>query len=188
MEINKSLEIIKSLSDTSRLRVLNTLLEKPHYVEELAQKLNLADSTVSFHLKKLENAGLVYKTKEQYYIVYHICNDVFNISLKELISFNNLEKYVQDERINKYKEKVIKTFFHNGKLKQLPVQRKKRMIVLNEFFKKFKPDYEYSEKEVDTFINEHYEDHCLIRRLLIEEGMMMRNNQIYKVYSDYKGE
>ncbi|MGE5437666.1 MAG: metalloregulator ArsR/SmtB family transcription factor, partial [Syntrophothermus sp.] len=188
MEITQSLEIIKSLSDTSRLRVINCLLEKPQYVEELAQRLNLAFSTVSFHLKKLESANLVYKTKEQYYIVYHICDDIFNTSLKELISFNNMDKYVQDERINKYKTKVLKTFFVRGKLKQLPVQHKKKMIVLEEFYKKFKPDVQYAEKDVNEMIIEKFDDYCLIRRLMIEEGMMKRQNQTYWVNPDYKGE
>lgn len=56
MEIAKSIEIMKALADSSRLQALNILMEKPQYVEELAHRLNLAVSTVSFHLKKLEAA------------------------------------------------------------------------------------------------------------------------------------
>ena len=63
MGIKENIEIMKSLADASRLQVLNSLMEKPQYVEEIAQRMNLAVSTVSFHLKKLEKAGLVYKTK-----------------------------------------------------------------------------------------------------------------------------
>ena len=70
MNIERSIEIMKSLADTSRLRVLNVIMEKPHYVEEISHKLDLAASTVSFHLKKLESAGLVQQKKEQYYIIY----------------------------------------------------------------------------------------------------------------------
>ena len=188
MEINHSLEIIKSLSDISRLRIINCLVEKPQYVEELAKRLNLAVSTISFHLKKLESAKLVYKTKVQYYIVYHICDEIFNTSLKELINFENMDKFVQDERISNYKNKVLKTFFVRGKLKQLPVQRKKRMIVLNEFYRKFKSDIQYDEKDVNELITAKFDDYCLIRRLMIEEGMMKRSNQTYWVNPEYKGE
>ncbi|MFH0734010.1 MAG: metalloregulator ArsR/SmtB family transcription factor [bacterium] len=179
MDITTSIEIMKSLADTSRLRVLNILLDKPQYVEELANKLNLAISTVSFHLKKLEAAGLVYKVKEQYYVMYHIQDNIFNLTLRELTSFENLDEYIQEERVKNFKEKVLKVFFVNNKLVKLPIQHKKRMIVLNELLKQFNVDKKYKEEEVNTIILKYYDDYCTIRRLLIEENLMFREHQIY---------
>ena len=177
MEIQQSIEIMKSLADTSRLQVLNSLMEKSQYVEELANRLNLAVSTVSFHLKKLAKAGLLNKTKEQYYIIYSINDKFFNLSLRELTSFNNIDKYIQEQRINGYKEKVLKIYMKKGRLTKLPVQHKKKLIILHEFAKKFECGKQYPEKKVDEIINKVYDDHCTIRRLLIEEGMMKRKNQ-----------
>lgn len=178
-DIQERIDIMKSLSDASRLRVLNALMKKPQYGEELAQRLNLAVSTVSFHLKKLEKAALIYKVKEQYYTVYHICDDKFNMSLRELIEFDNLDKYIEDERIVKYKQKVLKTFFRKNRLVKLPVQKKKKMIVLEEFIKKFTPGRKYKEHEVNDIIIKLYDDYCSIRRLMVDEGIMTRENQIY---------
>ena len=183
MEISHSIEIMKSLADTSRLQVLNSLMEKPQYVEELSHRLNLAVSTVSFHLKKLEKAGLVVKKKDQYYTMYSLRGDVFDLTLRELTSFNNMNKFAQDERIKKYRDKVIKTFFKRGKLIKLPVQRKKKLIVLDEFLQKFKTGRKYSEKEVNDIINTMFEDYCTVRRLMIEERMMKRNGGVYEVVS-----
>lgn len=179
MDISESIEIMKSLSDTSRLRVLNSLMTKPQYVEEMSERLNLAVSTVSFHLRKLENAGLVRKTKEQYYTTYHVCDEIFNMSLRELTNFENLDKYAQEERINRYNQKVLKTFFNKNRLSKLPVQRKKKLIVLNEFVKKFSPGIKYGEEEVNAIISEAFDDYCIIRRLMLEEGIMKREKQIY---------
>lgn len=179
MEIEKSIEIMKSLADSSRLQALNALMEKPQYVEELAARLNLAVSTVSFHLKKLESVGLVNKSKEQYYTVYSINNDLFSLTLKELTSFNNIQKYMQDERIKQYRDKVLKTFLKKGRLIALPVQHKKKLIILDEFSGKFTSGKKYDEKEVDSIIKDIYDDHCTIRRLLIEEGYMIREKQKY---------
>jgi len=179
MEIEKSIEIMKSLADSSRLQALNALMEKPQYVEEIAARLNLAVSTVSFHLKKLENVGLLKKTKEQYYTVYSINDELFSLTLKELTSFNNIERFIQDERIKKYREKVLKTFIKQGRLTALPVQHKKKLIILEEFSSKFTAGKKYSEKEIDTVIKNIYDDHCTIRRLLIEEGYMIRDKQVY---------
>ena len=172
---------MKSLADSSRLQVLNSLMEKPQYVEELAHRLNLAVSTVSFHLKKLEKAGLITKSKDQYYIIYRINYELFNLSLRQITSFDNIDKFIQDERIEKYRDKVLKTFMKKGKLTKLPVQHKKKLIILDEFAKKFKHNKSYKENEVDEIINRFYGDHCTIRRLLIEEGMMKRDKQIYRL-------
>jgi predicted transcriptional regulator len=179
MDISTSIEIMKSLADTSRLRVLNSLMEKPHYVEELAHRLDLAPSTVSFHLKKLESAGLVSEQKEQYYIIYRVNEDILKLTLKELTSFENIEKYAQDERIQSYRNKVLRIFFKNKKLLKLPVQRKKQMIVLDEYAEKFKRGKKYTEEEVNEIIKQSFDDYCTIRRLLIEEKLMKREKQTY---------
>ena len=71
MKILDTIQLLKALADRSRIRIVNALDGKPQYVEELSERLNLAPSTVSFHLKKLEDAGLVHSKKEQYYTVYH---------------------------------------------------------------------------------------------------------------------
>ncbi len=179
MKFQKSVAIIKSLADSSRLQILNALLEKPQCLEELAERLGLAASTVSFHLKKLEAAGLVSKEKHQYYVIFSVNREVLSISLRELVSIEDIEKAVQEERLGHYRQKILKTFFRKGKLQQMPVQRKKRYIILQEFAKKFEKDRQYSEVEVNEIITKMYDDYCLIRREMIEEQLMQREGQTY---------
>ncbi|MGE5458096.1 MAG: metalloregulator ArsR/SmtB family transcription factor [Methanococcaceae archaeon] len=179
MDISTGIEIMKSLSDASRLKVINALQSKPQYVEELANRLNLAVSTVSFHLKKLEAVGLVTKTREQYYITYHLNDELFSKTIRELTSFDNIDNFIEEERVKSYREKVLKTFFKRNKIQKLPVQHKKKIIILEELLKKFEPGKKYKEEAVNEIILNHYEDYCTVRRLFIEEGMMQRENQVY---------
>lgn len=179
MDISKSIDIMKSLADTSRLRIINSLMEKPQYVEEISHRLNLAVSTVSFHLKKLEMAGLISQTKEQYYIIYKINKSLFGLTLEELIDCDDTEKDSHRDRIEKYRQKVLRAFYKKDQLIRLPVQRKKRLIVLDQFAKKFSSGKKYTEAEVNKLIMENYDDYCTIRRLLIEEGAMKRDKQYY---------
>lgn len=181
METWKSLKIIKALADESRLTIINSLLQKPQYVEELAERLNLAQSTVSFHLKKLEDAELVYKEKEQYYVVFYINKEMLEQKLMDIISVEDVKTDEHEKRIMKYKEKVIKTYFKRGTLVKLPTQYKKRWIVLEEFIKLFEPEKKYHEKEVDSKVGDLYSDYCTIRRMLIDEGIMQRSNGIYSL-------
>ncbi|MBN1848703.1 MAG: metalloregulator ArsR/SmtB family transcription factor [Deltaproteobacteria bacterium] len=179
MEIAGSIKIMKALSDPSRLMVMNSLMEKSQYVEELSERLDLAPSTISFHLKKLEEANLVTREKAQYYVVFHANHSIFSMTLNDLTRFNNIEKFIQEERIEQYREKVIRTFFKKNKLVQIPAQYKKRLIILEEILKRFQPGKRYSEQEVNDIISQIYDDHCLIRREMIDANMMMRENNEY---------
>ena len=180
MEISKSISILKALADSSRLLMVNCLMDRPQYVEELSQRLGLAASTVSFHLKKLEKAGLVNKRKEQYYVTYYIDESVFGLTLKELLCFENVEKVAQDDRIRNYREKIIKTFFREGRLTKLPAQYKKKRVVLEEMVKRFEVLRIYDENEVNDIIAECFEDYCAIRRYFIAEGLMERKGGRYR--------
>jgi len=181
MKISKSIGIIKSLADNSRLMIVNSLLESPQYVEELAERLNLASSTVSFHLKKLESADLVRKRKDQYYVIYSVNEDILGLSIRELISFKNFDKYLQDERLENYRKKVIKTFFKDGRLTKLPAQWKKKLIVMDTFKAKFSSGKIYAESQVDALLKQSCDDHCAIRRMLVDTGFFTRENGLYQV-------
>ena len=66
MTENEAIMLFKCLSDKSRLHLLKALAMEDMYVERLAERLDLSASTVSFHLKKLTEAGLVTSYKTQY--------------------------------------------------------------------------------------------------------------------------
>jgi hypothetical protein len=159
--------------------MVNALLEKPQYVEELAERLNLAASTVSFHLKKLEEARLVNKEKQQYYVLFSLNPAIFQLTLAELVAFENGEKAFQEKRIDQYRQKVIGTFFQQGKLMKFPAQHKKRWIVLETIAQKFEAGRQYSEAEVTAIILEFNDDYCTIRRELIDEKILQRDGQNY---------
>ncbi|HEX2983619.1 MAG TPA: metalloregulator ArsR/SmtB family transcription factor [Ignavibacteriales bacterium] len=184
----QQLNIIKALADESRLHILNSLLEKAQYVEELAERMNLSPSTMSFHLKKLEDAGLVRKVKSQYYAIYHINEKLLDIKLKYLILTKSGEQLEQEERIKKYREKVLNVFMKNGAVLKMPAQYKKRRIILDKLAEKFKPGQVYTEAEINYIIKESFDDYCAIRRFFIDERIMQRKNGLYQLRPDYKKE
>jgi len=179
MHSEQSLGIMKALADRSRLAIVNSLLERPQYVEELAQRHALAASTVSFHLRKLEQAGLVSTRREQYYLVIEPNQDIFNTTLREIVSATPAGKELQDERMDEYRGKVLESFFSNGSLVKLPAQHKKRLIVLEQFALRFELGRRYSESEVTALILPLNEDYCTIRRLLVDEGLIKREATQY---------
>jgi ArsR family transcriptional regulator, arsenate/arsenite/antimonite-responsive transcriptional repressor len=183
--VDDSIGIMKALADSSRLLIINSLYEKAYCVEELSERLDLSASTVSFHLKKLEQANLVIKTKNQYYSEFQINHDIFKSTLRDLSSFENIEKLVHEERVNTYRNKVLSTFIQDGWLVKMPAQQKKRLIILDWFAKQFDKNKTYTEKEASDLIAQHFDDYCLIRRDLVDFRFMERSNQQYKL-RDYQ--
>lgn len=175
-----SINIFKCLADQSRLRIISNLLKEPMYVELLSQRLELTPSTVSFHLKKLETTGIVSSKKEQYYTVYYINEDILNGTIRSFFETEDDDTAIWDERQKEYKEKIIKSFFEYGKLKSIPVQRKKRRVILEEILQSFDAGTEYKERDVNIIIADYHDDFCTIRKEMISEGLMTRQNGIYK--------
>lgn len=72
MTENEAIKLFKCLADKSRIQILKSLMQEDMYVERLAERLDLTAPTISFHLKKLEDAGAVESRKEQYYTMYSL--------------------------------------------------------------------------------------------------------------------
>lgn len=179
MNDNETIALLKCLADKSRLQILKSLAKEDMYVELLAERLNLTASTVSFHLKKLQDAGCVTSRKSQYYTMYSLNKEVFQVRLTDILQEQSDEAALQAERERQYRKKVIDTFFEYGKLKAIPAQRKKRRIVLEEIVREFAFDRTYTEREVNIIIADFHDDFCTIRREMIMEGLMARDRQMY---------
>ena len=179
MTQENALMIFKSLSDMSRLRIVQALTKGEMYTELLAERLELTPSTVSFHMKKLEQAGLVVSRKEQYYTVYSLNREVLDESLFTVAVSEPEQADDQQKREEKYRQKVIDSFFRYGKLLSIPVQRKKKMICYEVIAEKLIPGRVYPEKELNEIISAIHEDYCTIRRDMISEGILSRTGNEY---------
>ena len=179
MTQESALKIFKCLSDMSRLRIVQSLTQGEMYTELLAERLAVTPSTVSFHMKKLEEAGIVVSRKEQYYTVYSLNRDVLGATLLDVAASGPEQVDEQQKREEEYRQKVIDTFFEYGKLKSIPVQRKKKLICYEVIAEKFVPGKVYNEKELNEIISSVHEDYCTIRRDMIGEGILQRSKGEY---------
>ena len=180
MTQENALKIFKCLSDASRLRIVQSLTQGETYAELLAQRLELTPSTVSFHMKKLEDAGLVTSRKEQYYTVYSLNRDVFDATLAELAVSAPEQVDEERRREDEYRQRVIRSFFEYGKLIAIPVQRKKKLICYEEIAGLLEMGRVYEEKELNEIIGKVHEDYCTIRRDMISEGILRREGGRYE--------
>jgi len=174
-----AIKLFKCLADKSRLQILKSLIREDMYVERLAERLDLTPATISFHLKKLEDAKAVTSRKEQYYTMYSIRKEVFMTNILDIIKEESDEADEQKQREEAYRKKVLSAFFEYGKLKSIPAQRKKERICLEEIAKEFEIGKTYEEVEVNEKIEAIFDDYCTIRRDMISEGIMKREGTRY---------
>jgi ArsR family transcriptional regulator len=82
--------VFKSLADPSRVRIVNLLVtaDAPVCVCDLTPQLDLSQPTVSFHLKKLVQAGLLEREQRGVWAYYRVNRD----ALGRLASVFRLEE------------------------------------------------------------------------------------------------
>lgn len=89
-----------------------------------------------------------------------------------------------NEKLEKFKQTVVRNFFTaDGRLKQIPVQLKKKLVVLEELAGKLEYGRAYPEAELNTFIKRYHEDFATIRREFINHRFMSRENNVYVLNS-----
>jgi excisionase family DNA binding protein len=115
-------------------------------------------------------------------IGYKIGKD-WRVSETDLLAWleKHSNRYVRDPGMT-----IINRFLKDGKFKTLPVQRKKRIHILQYILERFEQNRVYSEKEVNDIITELHDDYCRIRREFVDEGMMSRKDGLYRRNISYK--
>lgn len=179
MREEEAIRLFKCLADKSRLQILKSLMREDMYAERLAERLSLAPATISFHMKKLEEAGVVSSYRDQYYTMYALRREVLSARVMDIIGGQSDEAGEQARREEAYRQRVVQSFFEYGRLRTIPAQRKKRRICLEEIARAFEPGRPYSESEVNDIIGRFHEDYCTLRREMICEGLMERSGGIY---------
>lgn len=165
----------KALADSNRLKIVGLLAEKPYSVEELAALLGLKPPTVSHHLARLVEAGLVTSRTESYYSIYQLDRTALDAKTRTLFSQQELFDVAAEVDVDAYDKKVIRDYSkRDGSLKTLPSQRKKLEAILRYVVKAFDVGKRYSEKQVNEILARYHEDTATLRRELVGFGLMKR--------------
>lgn len=78
-------QVFKALADETRLQMLKLLLQRPWYGHELAQRLEISNSTVSHHISILALCGMVKTYKKENRVYYELdAGEVRQIAVEAL--------------------------------------------------------------------------------------------------------
>lgn len=183
MQLNKIVEFHKALGDLTRVRIIALLQQGPLSGQEIAGKLGLKPPTITHHITKLREVGIIKERRDKNTIYFSLNTKILEMSAKAIFTVgtggdSNMEMSVTEEE----RSAIINNFFtKDGKLKNYPAQRKKKLVVLSHMIKGLEFGKVYQEKEVNEYLKQFHEDYATLRRELIMCQYMYRENNQYEL-------
>jgi hypothetical protein len=75
---------------------------------------------------------------------------------------------------------VLAAFFDDGgRLLVMPARRGKRLVVLDQLAQRFEPGRRYRETDVNRLLRPAHDDVAMLRRYLVDEGFLTREEGVY---------
>ncbi|MFC6332190.1 metalloregulator ArsR/SmtB family transcription factor [Paenibacillus septentrionalis] len=188
MQLSKVVTYHKALADPTRIKMLILLADGELNGLMMADKLGVSTATITHHAAKLRDANLIQERRDKNTIYFALNNE--SIKSYATATIDLIDKGVSSlengdntkEKNERLKRSVLKNFFTaDGRLRHLPAQLKKRVIVLEHLVSMLEKGRPYSEKEINHYIQEFHEDYATIRRELIMHQFMFREDEIYEL-------
>jgi predicted transcriptional regulator len=182
MQLDRLVQFHKALGDVTRLRIISLLKGGPLCGQEIAERMGVSAPTISHHMKTLREAGIVGDRREKNTIYFYLNEKNLARGLAGVLEINEHDhlNLAEEEKKKNEEREITNNFFDaNGRLKNIPAQRKKKIIVLRRLLAEFKVGIAYSEKEVNEIIKKYHDDFATIRREFIMNHFMHRENGYY---------
>lgn len=177
--IQTLLQFFKVMANESRLKLVGILAQRECSVEELAALLQLKEPTISHHLARLKASGLVTMRPDGNTHFYRLDTEALQALNKAILTQDHIPALAATVSEDSWEDKVLKTYLEEGRLKQIPASRRKRVVILKWLVKQFDLETTYPEREVNRIIQQYHPDSETLRRELISYRMMQRDQGIY---------
>lgn len=172
----------KAVGDVTRIRIIALLRNGPLHGQAIAGKLGVTPPTISHHMMKLKESDLIYERRDKNTIYFYLNEKSLAIMATAILKVGDegeKEEYSMD--LNE-KATIIRNFFdRDGTLKQIPSQRKKKLVILEHLAKGLSPAKKYTEIEISEYIKQYHPDFATIRREFVANQFMYREKDIYEL-------
>ncbi|MCD5322405.1 MULTISPECIES: metalloregulator ArsR/SmtB family transcription factor [Pontibacillus] len=183
MQLDKVVHFHKVVGDPTRIRIISLLKQGPLHGQAIANKLGLKPPTITHHVGKLKQIGIVYQRRDKNTIYFYLDQKKLEYSANAILQIGEVTNVRPDMQVEeKDKLSIVKNFFTpQGTLKQIPSQRKKKLVVLAYMIRGIETGRLYEEKEINEYIKEFHEDYATIRREWVMNHFMYRENNQYEL-------
>ena len=74
---------------------------------------------------------------------------------------------------------MLARFVRDDRLREMPARAAPRLIVLRWLAEQLEPGRRYAEREVNERLGRHHPDHAMLRRYLVDHGLLERDHGVY---------
>jgi len=174
------LTFFKALADATRLKIVGLLAQASFSGEQLATLLKVKPATVSHHLSKLSEAGLVNIVQDGHSKLFSLRLDAIHEMAERMLQRDTLPRTAENVDVAAFDRKVVRDFLRrDGSLKEIPASQKKLGVILRHILKEFEDGKHYSEKQVNEIMARFHADTASLRRAMIEYKYMSRADGKY---------
>jgi hypothetical protein len=160
--------IVGHLAHPDRRRVLAALILGASTADDVKGMTGLGTRAVVTALTKLVDNDLVLHDEDgRYWLV----EESFRQAVIDAQAAPAPEEHtgVSDDSA-----RVLRAFVRNGRLKSIPAQRSKRLVVLDLLAQEFEPGRRYPERKVNAMLRKWNDDTAALRRYMVDEGILDR--------------
>jgi len=168
-------DILRALADPERLAIAGMLAQGDVSPSDLSRILGLPAARVRKHLNRLSAAGVARLNDDRR--TYRLDPETLRWAAEQVGPPR--EAGIALGAANEDEEAVLRTFFRDGRLTEIPAKESKRRIVLERIALEFEPGVRYDEKEVNVVVSRFHDDYAAIRRYLVDEGFLTRERGEY---------
>lgn len=197
-EFDALLGYFKALADENRFKIACLASVRAYTVGELAEVLGLTEPTISHHITRLRDAGLLNLNAVGTKRYYKLNDDLFTRAMRQMTPATlasisehvlatadtyrertdqhraDVEAWLDDQNVSDFDRKVLKDYTAQGRLKQIPTRQNKLMAVLRWLVREFEPERQYTEREVNDILRRYNEDYARLRRELVDARFLTR--------------
>jgi len=168
-------DILRALADPERLSIAGSLARADARASELAEGLDLPLARVRKHLNRLAGAGVVRLRSDR--ATFRLDTETLRWAAEQVGPPRDAG--IALAAANEDEEAVLRAFFRDGRLREVPAKGSKRRIVLERIALEFDPGVRYDEKRVNAIVGRFFNDHASLRRYLVDGGFLEREHGEY---------
>jgi hypothetical protein len=168
-------DILRALADPERLAIAGALARADARADDLAASLGLPVARIRKHLNRLTTAGVARLNEDRH--TYRLDAETLRWAAEQVGPPRDAGLALG--AANEDEEAVLRAFFRDGRLTEIPAKASKRRIVLERIALEFEPGVHYDERTVNAIVGRFSIDHAALRRALVDEGLLDRDHGEY---------
>src|ERR671935_1222051 len=141
-------EILRALADPERLAIAGALAQTERTSSQLAEGLGLPIARIRKHLNRLTSTGVVRLEPDRR--SYRLDPTTLRWAAEQVGPPR--ESGLALGAANEQEELVLRAFFRDGRLTEIPAKESKRRIVLERIALEFEPGIHYDERTVNVIV------------------------------------